>query len=88
MVRLDEALNTNPRTYEYLLFDIDNTLMDFTAGEKTALFQSMEEMGVPITEADYQRYLEINRAAWARFETGELDSKAVHKEHTIELIAP
>jgi len=72
-------LNTKPRTYEYLLFDIDNTLMDFTAGEKTALFQSMEEMGVPITEADYQRYLEINRAAWARFETGELDSKAVQR---------
>jgi len=72
-------LNTKPRTYEYLLFDIDNTLMDFTAGEKTALFQSMEEMGVPITEADYHRYLEINRAAWARFETGELDSKAVQR---------
>lgn len=72
-------MNTKPRTYEYLLFDIDNTLMDFTAGEKTALFQSMEEMGVPITEADYQRYLEINRAAWARFETGELDSKAVQR---------
>ena len=72
-------MNTKPRKYEYLLFDIDNTLMDFTAGEKTALFQSMEEMGVPITEADYQRYLEINRAAWARFETGELDSKAVQR---------
>lgn len=72
-------MNTKPRTYEYLLFDIDNTLMDFTAGEKTALFQSMEEMGVPITEADYQQYLEINRAAWARFEAGELDSKAVQR---------
>ena len=79
MVRLDEALNTNPRKYEYLLFDIDNTLMDFTAGEKTALFQTMEEMGVPITEEDYQKYLEVNRAAWARFETGELDSKAVQR---------
>ncbi len=76
---MDEALNTNPRKYEYLLFDIDNTLMDFTAGEKTALFQTMEEMGVPISEADYQKYLEVNRAAWARFETGELDSKAVQR---------
>ncbi|HWQ97731.1 MAG TPA: YjjG family noncanonical pyrimidine nucleotidase [Clostridia bacterium] len=72
-------MNTNPCKYEYLLFDIDNTLMDFTAGEKTALFQTMEEMGVPISEADYQKYLEVNRAAWARFETGELDSKAVQR---------
>ena len=51
--RLDDRLKNSPRNYEYLLFDIDNTLMDFTAGEKTALFQTMEEMGSPITEADY-----------------------------------
>ena len=67
------------KPYEYLLFDIDNTLMDFTAGEKTALFQTMEEMGVAIDETDYLKYLEINRAAWARFEAGELDSKAVQR---------
>ena len=72
-------MNTKPRKYEDLLFDIDNTLMDFTAGEKAALFQTMEEMGVAISEADYEKYLEINRAAWARFETGELDSKSVQR---------
>ena len=59
--------------YQYLLFDIDNTLMDFTAGEKTALFQTMDELGIAISEADYQKYLEINKAAWSRFEMGELD---------------
>lgn len=72
-------MTKSTKPYEYLLFDIDNTLMDFTAGEKTALFQTMEEMGVPIDEADYRKYLEINRAAWARFEAGELDSKAVQR---------
>ncbi len=72
-------MTKSTKPYEYLLFDIDNTLMDFTAGEKTALFQTMEEMGVPIDEADYLKYLEINRAAWARFEAGELDSKAVQR---------
>ena len=69
---------TNQR-YQYLLFDIDNTLMDFTAGEKTALFQTMNELGIAISEADYQKYLEINKAAWTRFETGELDSVAVQR---------
>ena len=67
------------RAYEYLLFDIDNTLMDFTLGEKTALFQTMEELGIPISEADYHAYLAVNRAAWIRFEAGELDSKAVQR---------
>ena len=71
--------NKTEQRYQYLLFDIDNTLMDFTAGEKTALFQTMEELGIPLAEADYERYLEINRAAWARFEAGELDSKAVQR---------
>ena len=72
-------MNKTPRTYEYLLFDIDNTLMDFTAGEKTALFQTMEELHVPISEADYRKYLEVNRAAWSRFEAGELDSRQVQR---------
>ena len=70
---------TSPKRYEYLLFDIDNTLMDFTTGEKTALFQTMEELRVSISEADYQIYLEINRAAWACFEAGELDSTGVQR---------
>ncbi len=65
--------------YRYLLFDIDNTLMDFTAGERAALFQTMEQLGAPIREEDYHRYLEINKAAWARFEAGELDSKSVQR---------
>lgn len=72
-------MEKNPRKYEYLLFDLDNTLMDFTAGEKTALFQTMEELSIPLSEADYQRYLAINKAAWSRFEAGELDSHAVQR---------
>lgn len=71
--------NTTDQRYQYLLFDIDNTLMDFTAGEKTALFQTMDELGVSIFEVDYVKYLEINKAAWARFEAGELDSKGVQR---------
>lgn len=72
-------LNKQKR-YQYLLFDIDNTLMDFSAGEKTALYQTMEELGIAIGEADYHKYLEVNREAWLRFEAGELDSKSVQRE--------
>ena len=77
--RLGHALTKSAKAYEYLLFDLDNTLMDFTAGEKAALFQTMDEMGISISEADYRMYLTINRAAWSRFEAGELDSKAVQR---------
>ena len=71
-------MNKNKR-YDYLLFDIDNTLMDFSAGEKTALFQTMDEFGISISEADYHKYLEVNREAWLRFEEGLLDSKSVQR---------
>lgn len=77
--RLEYTLTKQAKTYEYLLFDLDNTLMDFTAGEKAALFQTMDEMGIPISEEDYLKYLEVNKAAWSRFEAGELDSKAVQR---------
>ena len=73
--------------YEYLLFDIDNTLMDFNAGEKIALFQTMEEFGAPIQDEDYRAYLTINQAQWTKFEQGLLDSKAVQRMRFEEFAA-
>lgn len=67
------------KQYSYLLFDIDNTLMDFNAGERAALFQTMEEAGVLLSEADFRRYREINRVMWTKFEKGLLDSAAVQR---------
>ena len=75
------------RNYEYLLFDIDNTLMDFSAGEKAALYQTMEERGVPISDADHRKYLEINAGVWGKFERGLLDSKAVQRVRFEEFLA-
>lgn len=72
-------MTTTPKRYEYLLFDIDNTLMDFSAGEKAALFQTMEERNIPFGAQEHLKYLEINKAAWAKFEEGLLDSKAVQR---------
>ncbi|MCE5189419.1 MAG: YjjG family noncanonical pyrimidine nucleotidase [Eubacteriales bacterium] len=65
--------------YRYLLFDIDNTLMDFSAGEKVALFQTMEELDTPISDAEYRDYLAINAGVWTKFEQGLLDSRTVQR---------
>jgi len=72
-------LNGFQQTYQFLMFDVDNTLMDFSAGEKAALFQTMEELGTPIGDDDHKKYLEINAGVWLRFEQGLLDSKAVQR---------
>ena len=71
--------NSNALRYRYLLFDVDNTLLDFSAGERAALFQTMEQIGLPISEPDYQTYVEINQSVWTKFEAGLLDSKAVQR---------
>ena len=71
--------HTTIRPYRYLLFDIDNTLLDFSAGERAALFQTMQEMNLPIQEPDYRMYLSINQSVWSKFEAGLLDSKAVQR---------
>lgn len=75
------------RRYEYLLFDIDNTLMDFTAGEEAALFQTMQERNIPFSAEDHRKYLEINKAVWQQFEEGLLDSKAVQRVRFEQLMA-
>ena len=72
-------MNETTRKYDYLLFDIDNTLMDFSAGEKTALYQTMAELGSPISDEEHQAYLAINASVWAKFEQGLLDSKTVQR---------
>jgi YjjG family noncanonical pyrimidine nucleotidase len=73
--------------YEYLLFDLDNTLMDFHAGEKAALMQTMAERGAPIDESGYLAYREINREVWGRFERGLLDSAGVQRERFERFLA-
>ena len=79
IIKAGRILNETTRKYEYLLFDIDNTLMDFSAGEKIALYQTMAELGSPISDEEHQAYLAINAGVWARFEQGLLDSKTVQR---------
>lgn len=65
----------NKQRYRYLLLDGDDTLMDFSASEKLALFQTMGAMNIPITDS-HRRYQEIIQVVWTQFEKGLLDSEA------------
>lgn len=57
--------------YRVLLSDADDTLFDFPAGEKVALFNTFSAMGIPHTEANLAAYHRINKAQWAMLERGE-----------------
>ncbi|MCF2132630.1 YjjG family noncanonical pyrimidine nucleotidase, partial [Strepomyces sp. STD 3.1] len=60
------------KAYKTLLFDVDETLLDFKAAEKQALSLLFNEHGFPLTEAVKVRYKEINDRLWQAYENGEL----------------
>src|SRR5699024_5747340 len=64
--------------YSILLTDIDNTLLDFTAGSHAALQKTMESLGVAFTQERLQRYLAINGSLWEAFERGETPKDAIY----------
>ncbi len=59
--------------YEYLLFDADNTLLDFTKAEALAFKETCRVAGIPHTESLYCTYSEINDGLWKRLERHEID---------------
>ncbi len=57
--------------YKYLLFDADNTLLDFNAAEKQALKEALAECPLQYSEEVRCRYHAINDNEWKRLERGE-----------------
>lgn len=58
--------------YKTLLFDLDDTLLDFSLTERDAFFSSVSEFGLPDDEKSYQTYHEINRLLWVKLAEGRI----------------
>lgn len=58
--------------YRTLLFDIDDTLLNFQAAEKQALEGLFKELKLPLTSATYDFYHAENLALWQQFELGKI----------------
>lgn len=59
--------------YLYLLFDLDNTLMDFDRAEKSAFYAAFSACGFTPTDDVYALYHEINDQLWKQLERGEIE---------------
>ncbi|MDH6364870.1 2-haloacid dehalogenase [Enterococcus sp. PF1-24] len=57
--------------YQTLLFDVDDTLLDFQATERVALKRLFAFAGVTETPALVAKYKEMNHELWRSFERGE-----------------
>ncbi|MBF0713580.1 noncanonical pyrimidine nucleotidase, YjjG family [Gemella sp. GH3] len=64
--------------YKYLLFDLDNTLLDFDLAEDKALNMLLKEQNVDNIEEFKEKYTSINKQLWH-----QLDNKEISREFLI-----
>jgi len=61
------------KKYDYLLWDIDGTVLDFAAAERAAIRKLFEQFRMgPCTDDMLQRYSAINARYWQALERGEM----------------
>lgn len=65
------------KKYNTLLFDIDDTLLDFGAAEKLALNSLFEEQEIPLTPEIEEHYKRINKSLWQSYEKGSISRNEV-----------
>lgn len=58
------------RPYQVLLFDVDDTLLDFQAAEQAALKVAFREQQLPLTKRIARSYHVNNQLAWQNIEKG------------------
>ena len=63
------------RAYPYLLFDLDNTLFDFSKAERQAFKKLCETYGICYNKELFVFYHQVNDALWKRLERGEITQK-------------
>lgn len=71
--------------YTTLLFDLDDTLMDFGKAEDNAITLFYEKYGIPATQANKQLYSQINISKWKALEKGEITRAQLFYERFSEL---
>ena len=60
------------KQYDWLFFDLDNTLLDFSMSEAQALKIAIIERGIPFEDAFVEAYRVINKECWTAYENGTL----------------
>ena len=73
-------------TYDVILMDIDNTLLDFHAGTREALQGLLAGFGLELTEEREDRFHVINDRLWKAYEHGEIPKSAIFERRFAEYL--
>lgn len=69
----------NIMKYRYLLFDLDETLLDFTVAQRAALQEVIKKYNFPEDADIYDYYKALNDSLWKKFERGEISKEELIK---------
>ncbi len=65
------------KRYEFIFWDVDQTLLDFSKSENYALKYAFQKFGIKIDDGIVNLYAGINDSYWKRLEKGEIDKAQV-----------
>ena len=65
---------------DWLLIDLDNTLLDFNAGANRSLIEAMMAFEIEPSSQHIHTYHEINHQCWEAFEKGEFDISTLRRK--------
>lgn len=72
--------------FKWLLFDADNTLLDFNKASKESLWAAFSAFDLHCDEDIYQLYQGINHRLWHAFEQGEVSAVFLRTERFRQLL--
>ena len=67
------------KKYSTILFDADDTLLDFDKDETQALTTILEKYGIETSQENIKTYKEVNVSLWKALERGEIDKPTLKK---------
>ena len=73
--------------YKIVLWDVDNTLLDFPYSQEYALKKCLSEIGIEATDAMVERYSAINESWWKRLEKKEVTKQQLISGRFYDLFA-
>ncbi|MEG0256661.1 MAG: YjjG family noncanonical pyrimidine nucleotidase [Vagococcus sp.] len=75
------------KKYDYLIFDLDNTLLDFSKSEYNALQSLFAKYGVVFNEETFEQYKKINHQLWSKLEEGRIKKETVLESRFAQFFA-
>lgn len=74
------------RRYAWILFDADDTLLDYEAAQVRALRATFTTLALPFDDDILCRYAAINRALWRRIELGTITGERLRVARFAQLL--